>query len=167
MTHSCARKETPRSLCEEYQYTTIYIAYVEPNPTFTSPLLPCPHILILLGMCCQVTVSVNTAPGKSDRKPPQLSGNVDAITECTPICSDNWLSVHQLFLCQSPLFCFYCKTAPVLELCIFPTTAVIYQTQNKRPNLSWFMNSQHQLPFLLIIMSGPSPINSKPRKCHS
>lgn len=70
MTHPCVRQEPPRSLCERYQYSSIYIASVPPDPTLTSPLLPCPRVLILFGMCCQAMDSVNTAPGNSDRKPP-------------------------------------------------------------------------------------------------
>lgn len=70
MTHPCVRKAPPRSLGEQYQYAGIYVACVAPDPTLTSPLLPCPHILILFGMCCQATVSINTAPGNSVRKPP-------------------------------------------------------------------------------------------------
>lgn len=135
---------------------------------------PRPHILMLFGMRCRATVSVNTAPGNSDRKPPQLCGKLDAITECTPICSDNWISVSELLLCHSPLFCFYCKTTPALELCIFSPSAVIFQTINDLISMCWFMNSQHQLPFLLITISSLSPINSLsylhcrgwPRKCH-
>lgn len=86
----------------------IYPAHVSPDPALTSPLLPCPHILILFGMCCQAADSVNTAPGNSDRKPLKLCGKLDAITVCTPICSDNWISVRELVLCHSPLFCSCC-----------------------------------------------------------
>lgn len=92
MTHPCARVEPPRSLGEQYQHTTA------PDPTLTSPLLPCPHILILFGLSCQATVSINTAPGNSYRKPPWLCGKLDAITVRTPICSDNWMCAHELFL---------------------------------------------------------------------
>lgn len=102
---------------------------------------PRPHILMLFGMRCRATVSVNTAPGNSDRKPPQLCGKLDAITECTPICTDNSISVSELLLCHSPLFCFYCKTTPALELCIFSPSAVIFQTINDLISMCWFMNS--------------------------
>lgn len=90
MSHPSVREEPPRSLGEQYQYTTV------PDPALTSPLLPCPHILILFGLPCQATVSVNTAPGNFNRKPPQLCGKLDAITARTPICSDNWMAVCEL-----------------------------------------------------------------------
>lgn len=103
ITHPCIRREPPR--CEQYQCGSISACRV-PDPTLNSPLLPCPHILILFGMCYQATVSVNTPPGNFDRKPPQLCGKWDAITLCIPICSDNCARALSLYLllCQYSYF---------------------------------------------------------------
>lgn len=122
MTHPCARVEPPRSLGEQYQHTTA------PDPTLTSPLLPCPHILILFGLSCQATVSINTAPGNSYRKPPWLCGKLDAITVRTPICSDNWMSVRTSSFSVSTLLFFLQKTKQKATCRIFSATGVIIQT---------------------------------------
>lgn len=57
----------------------------------TPQLPPRPHVLILFGMRCQAMVSVNTAPGNSDRKPSVARWKMRCLyTPCTThICSDN------------------------------------------------------------------------------
>lgn len=87
----------------------LYTLCTAPDPALGNATAPLILIsLMLFGMCCRATVSVNTAPGNSDRKPLRLCGKLDAITECTPICSDNSISASELSLslCHSPFFCF-------------------------------------------------------------
>lgn len=156
MTHPCARVEPPRSLGEQYQHTTA------PDPTLTSPLLPCPHILILFGLSCQATVSINTAPGNSYRKPPWLCGKLDAITVRTPICSDNWMSVRTSSFSVSTLLFFLQKTKQKATCLVIVYIFCHWSNypNNPQPNLRWSTNSQRRLLFPLITISSLSPINS-------
>lgn len=131
-----------------------HLAAAPPHPP------PGPHILILFGMRCQATFSVNTAPGNSDRKPPLSSfGKSDAIRACEPIRPDNWVSVLSLAI-SSLLF-------PLCDV-VRRAVACIHFANNQLPNLCWFMN------FPLITISSLSPISRPsnlhcrwwPRKCH-
>ena len=152
MTHPCVSGEPPRSLRERSGISSPQSIQprVAPDPTLTSPLLPCPHLLMLFGMSCQATASVNTAPGNSDRKPPRPCGKLDAITvHARPFVQiTGYLRAGSRR--PSLLFCSSYKT--VCALCIF--------RNNQHPNLRRFTSPRHQLPFLLITISSLSPINS-------
>lgn len=70
----------------------------------------------------------------------------------TPICSDNWMSVHglalRLFLLHYVFFLFVCFKNDLSRV-YFPASTAIIQTIHK-PHRHRFMNPKHRLPLFLI-----------------